>query len=315
MDEDHKKPKGVADQVIRLLDEESVSPPDRLRLILLYLSYNEGLVSADASKLLAHAQLPPQNGDAIGNLGFLGARTTRSLKDKTSPQSPLFPRKPATISPQEEYSLSRFEPALKLLLEAHHKNSLDQNTFPYTKPQLEPQDGVDGISSSSLRGAKPTWAKTRGATTESKQRVIIFMGGGATYSESRACYETLNSTNKDVYLMTSHMLTPSLFIRQVSDLSEQKRRLGIPAEQPKATAPSHLFEPIAPPAPAKPAAPAQAPVKAPTSQMNNMNLASDARGQNGHAPAGSKPAQAVLKPSQAPEPEKKKKGLFHRSKK
>jgi len=126
---------------------------------------------------------------------------------------------------------------------------LDQSIFPYTKPQLDTNELVDqdNISHASLRSAKPTWAKTRGTNTEARQRVIVCMAGGATYSESRACYEASRETNKDVYLLTSHMLTPSLFLRQVGDLSIDKRRLTLPAEQPKPKAPAHLFEAEAPP--------------------------------------------------------------------
>ena len=69
------------------------------------------------------------------------------------------------------------------------------------------------------------------------------MAGGATYSESRACYDVGRATSREVFLVTSHMLTPTLFVRQVGDLSADKRRLGIPAEQPKPKAPEHLFEP------------------------------------------------------------------------
>ena len=75
------------------------------------------------------------------------------------------------------------------------------------------------------------------------RRVIIFMAGGATYSESRVCYETGRSTSREVFLVTSHMQTPNLFLRQLSDLSADRRRLGIPSEQPKPKPPSHLFEP------------------------------------------------------------------------
>ena len=321
LDEDHKKPKGVADQVIRSLDEEGVGKPDRLRLIMLYLLYRDGILPADAQKLIAHAELPPSDAQPLHNLGILGARVSRPLKEKSQLQ-PLFPRKPPNIDPQQEYSLSRFEPALKLMLEEHCKGTLDQNNFPYTKPQLEPNSPTDNTPSTSLRSAKPTWAKGRSNANEPRQRVIVFMAGGATYSESRSCYEISASTTKDVYLITSHMLTPSLFIRQLGDLSVDKRQLRIPMEQPKPKAPAHLFEPDPPASVSKPAAPSQPAQQTnpPTAQMGNMNLAA----QNGPP----RPANGVASPNHAlaaahaatgPKPvgageekdKKKKKGLFH----
>ncbi|KAL9059623.1 MAG: hypothetical protein Q9162_001128 [Coniocarpon cinnabarinum] len=269
LDEDHKKPKAVADQVIRSLDEEGVTPPDRLRLIILYLLFRDGILPIDAQRLLAHANLPPSDGEALRSLALLGARVSRPLKEKSPKPQPLFPPKPPSTNPDEEYSLSRFEPALKLLLEEHCKNTLDQQSFPYTKPQLEATDGAENTPSASLRSAKPTWAKAA-RSNEPRQRIIVFMAGGATYSESRACYEVSEARNKDVYLITTHMLTPSLFVRQLGDLGLDKRNIKIPQEQPKPKAPAHLFEPEPPLQAPRPAPTPQ--IQPPSSQMGSMSL-------------------------------------------
>lgn len=250
---------------------------------------------------------------------------TRALKDPRPATEPLFERKPANINPEQEYSLSRFEPSLKLLLKAHVRNTLDEDVFPPTKPQLDAPEAGDSVAAASLRSAKPTWARTRSAINEPRQRVIVFMAGGATYSEARACYETSEEHNKDVVLITSHMLTPSLFLRQVGDLSVDKRALRIPMEQPKPKAPAHVLEPDPPPPAAVQQVPQPAPVKAnrpaappggpgtgqpsgvPTSQMGAMSLnGGGGGGANGGAPAG--PAPKVT-PYEAPA-KKKKLGLF-----
>ena len=301
LDEEFKKPKGVADQVIRMLDEDSVIPSDRLRLLTLYLLYRDGLLPADLQKLLAHAQLPPRDENIIHNLSLLGARTNRNLKDSRPLPIPLFPRKvppPGVIPAQDEYALSRFTPALQDLLEADAARQLDAQTFPYTKPplDLEAEGGLPSqAAASSLRTAKPTWAKGPSkVSTENRQRVIVFMAGGATYSESRACYEVGRSTGREVYLVTSHMLTPSLFVRQVGDLSEDKRRLGIPSEQAKPVAPAHLFEPDVVP---KPPPPVQALAASkvsvpPTQAMGELAV-------NGRAANGSSSAAAAQQGVQA----------------
>ena len=211
-----------------------------------YLLYRDGLLPSDTQKLLAHAQLPSQDGEVIHNLELLGAHVSRSLRDPRPLAQPPFGRKQAPVNPSEEESgLSRFDPALKPMLEEHIRGRLDQGTFPFTKPHLDGAEGLQGqenISQASLRSAKPTWARTRPSALEPRQRIIVFIAGGATYSESRACYEVSESFNKDVFLATSHMLTPSLYLRQVGDLSVDRRRLDLPAERPKPRAPAHLFE-------------------------------------------------------------------------
>jgi syntaxin-binding protein 1 len=278
LDDDYKKPKGLADQVIRVLDEDDVTPEDRLRLLVLYLLFRDGLLPADLQKLLAHAQLPAQHSQIISNFELVGARTSRNLKDSRPPPQPLFPPKPQPVQTPgaEEVLLSRYEPALQSLLEAHADGKVDHNAFPYTKPPLDLGQEQAQVSATSLRAARPTWAKTKSnVSAENRQRVIIFMAGGATYSESRACYNVGRATGREVFLATSHMLTPQLFIRQVGDLSVDKRRLGIPAEQPKPTAPQHLFEPDEQPKPAQPAQQVQqrpGGPRPPEQEMANMNL-------------------------------------------
>ena len=314
---------------MRLLDEDEVSFPDRLRLIIEYLLYRDGLLPSDIQKLLAHARLPMRDGEVIHNLELLGAHVSRSLKDTRPAAQPIFGRKRPPAVGEEESGLSRFEPVLKTVLEEHVRGTLDQSIFPFTKPHLDAAEGLigqDNASHTSLRSAKPTWARTRPSNVEPKQRIIVFIAGGATYSESRACYEVSNSANKDVFLTTSHMLTPSLYLRQVGDLSVDKRRLDLPAERPKPRAPDHLFEREPPPKPHVPPPQTQR-QQLPVASIAAMNLGSNQASPNG-APNGA--GQTVVpQPQAAPPPsngklgkkdkekdtEKKKKHHFFGSKK
>lgn len=312
LDEDYKKPKGLADQLVRMLDEEDITPPDRLRLLILYILYRDGILPADLQKLLAHAQLPSNDETVIRNLELLGARTSRGLKDPRPGFTPMFPQKPPPMTMQDEYALSRYEPVLQEMLEGAAANTLSPDAFPYTKPPLDMGNDVGQASATSLRTAKPTWARGRSnVSTENRQRCIVFVAGGATYSESRACYETGRKTGREVFLVTSHMLTPALFVRQVGDLSTDKRRLGIPAEQPKPQAPAHLFEPDEQPKPPvvqQPPQPQQQKQQfaPPTQQMSAMNMG----GAPGRAPQQPAQANSSAKLTKEPEKEKKKHRFF-----
>ncbi|KAI1650695.1 Sec1-like protein [Daldinia loculata] len=253
LDEDNRKPKNVLDAIVRLLDDDAVTQSDRLRLIMMYLLYRDGVIPEDIQRLLAHASLPPQDGEIIANLELLGGRTTHGLKDIRKDLKPLFPIDPKVPVPEDNY-MSRFNPAVKTMLEHLCKGALDQTAFPYVKPPLDPNEDAL-IGHGSLRAAKPSWAGAGRRVVDNRQRIIVFMAGGATFSESRSCYEVSAALNRDVFLATSHMLTPQLFVRQVGDLGVDKRRLDIPMERPPQRAPAHLFERPAPPPMAAPPVP------------------------------------------------------------
>ncbi|KAE8376896.1 Sec1-like protein [Aspergillus bertholletiae] len=312
LDENFKKAKGLASQLVQLLDDDAVDHQDRLRLLLLYIVYKGGILGGDIRKLMAHAQLPPQDGDVISNLDLLGSRVEKQLKDEKPPVQPLFPRKPPSPTESDEGSLSRYELNLKLMLEDLVRGALDPAVFPPTRPNTE-AEGMGGpqdtLSQASLRSAKPTWARTRSTTEQPRQRIVVFMAGGATYGEARSCYEISQTFNKDVFLATSHMLSPGLFLKQLGDLSTDRRRLDIPAERPKPTAPAHLFEKDPPPQPQpipkKTPAPKLNPPAPPSAAMGAMSLGSNS--QNGAAPA---PSNA--KPHKEKKEKKEKKHHFFR---
>ena len=310
----------MADQVVRLLDDDAIIFPDRLRLIIEYLLYRDGLLASDIKKLLAHAQLPAQDGEVIQNLELLGAHVVRELKETRPVAQPFFTRKQPPPPIDQEGSLSRFEPTLKEVLEEFIRGNLDQSRFPFTKPHLDAAEGLMGqenVSQASLRSAKPTWARTRSSAAGPKQRIIIFMAGGATYSESRVCYEISDSSSKDIFLTTSHMLTPSLFLQQVGELSVDKRRLNLPADKPKPRAPAHLFEKDPPPPPTHANPSLQQP---PVVGIATMNLNSNgiAAGTSLNGSSKDPPSAAnskVTKKDKEKDSEKKKKLHFFSSKK
>ncbi|POS79305.1 Sec1 family protein [Diaporthe helianthi] len=247
LDEDLRKPKNVLQEVVRLLDDESITKSDRLRLLMAYFIFRDGVIEEDVKRLVAHSALDQSQCNTVNNLDILGARVLKGLKEVRQPRPPLFPLD-KNIQLNEEYGLSRFEPNVKHMLEHLCKGTLDPMTFPYTIPPADPNEDVVA-GQGSLRAAKPSWAGGGRRVADNRQRIIVFVAGGATYSESRACYEISEKQNRDVFLVTSHMVTPKMFARQLGDLSVDKRRLDLPMERPKPKAPAHLFERERPPPP------------------------------------------------------------------
>ena len=251
LDEDYKKPKNILDQAVRLLDDPDIAPSDRLRLIAIYALYRDGLIQEDLTRLLWHASLQRSRDSTdqtvIENLELLGARPLKELKEPRQPLPPLFERNIKNVTQnEEEYALSRFDPAVKHMLEHVCAGDLDTTLFPYTVPP--PNTGEESFTTQgSLRSAAPRWASANRRQAENRQRIIVFVAGGATYSEARACYEVSEKHNRDVFLATSHMVTPGKFIADMRLLKADRRRLDLPLDRPPPRAPAHLFERPAPP--------------------------------------------------------------------
>lgn len=280
LDEDGKRPRMLADQLVRLLDDDSIVHDDRVRILAMYIMCRNGILRGDIEKLRCHGELSPMDGEMIYNLDILGARVERQLKDTAPPRQPLFPPKSIHVQPGDEVDLTRFEPTLKYMLEALCRNTLDSTYFPPCKPHMDHSNSGPAQSTTSLRkqGA-PTWANTRQQSSKPRQRLIVFMAGGATYSEARTCYEISREFNKEVFLATSHMLTPRSFTRQVSLLSRGRRELGLPMDQKIPQMPTWMTEPPPSAPQPKPAPPQQAAangrplqVQPPVAQMQRMNL-------------------------------------------
>lgn len=306
IDEENKKPKNVADQMVRLLDDDSVVHEDRVRLLILYILYRHGVLRGDIEKLRCHGQLSPFDGETIYNLVTLGAKIEKQLKDATPTPAPLFPPKTAAAnSNMEEVSLSRFEPALRYMLEEQCQGTLDLNTFPPVKPHLNDPNAQNVASQSSLRNAgKPTWAQTRAQSNKPRQRIIVFVAGGATYAEARACYEVSRMAGKEVFLASTHMVTPKNFLRQVSLLSAGRKQLNLPADRAPPKLPAWMSEPPPQALQPKPQAPPNG--GPPTAAMQNMNLGG--HGANGVRPgvgtgtSGPRPAPGAQAAAPSPKP-------------
>ena len=317
LDEDYKKPKNITDQVVRLLDDEAIPAQDRVRLIMEYVLHRDGIFASDVTKLLAHAQLPPPDMDLVCNLDLLGARVIRQIRESRKEPPPLFAPKPRPAVTSEEVSLSRYEPLLKQMLEDQLKGTLDQNVFPYTKPTIDGNEAIANqitMSQSSLRSAKPTWARTRPTANEPRQRVIVFVAGGATWSEARSCYEISRQYSRDAFLATSHMVTPSLFLQQLSDLSADRRQLDLPQDRSPQKAPAHVFEqePVTAPVTAPPvAALANMNISArPSSSTSSISKPSSHKSQSSQSTSFLGPQDRKTDKHPDKDKEKKKRGFF-----
>src|SRR5579859_2798681 len=73
--------------------------------------------------------------------------------------------------------------------------------------------------------------------TEQRQRIIVFIVGGATYSESRSCYEISKKWNRDVILGSTELITPQSFISELARARESRQNLNLSMDKVRSVPP------------------------------------------------------------------------------
>ncbi|KAF8817446.1 Sec1-like snare protein [Phlegmacium glaucopus] len=207
-----KPPKGLVEEMVPLLDSRTVINMHKVRMICLYIQYRDGVPDEDRRRLYQHARLTLAEQDAVNALVYLGVKISKGPTDRDTKKF-----KPQKAITGEEYELSRFKPALKTVIEDQVGDKLDSSTFPYVRdaPSLMPlTPRSPPPQTTSLRSQKPAWHRAPKSTTvlDNRQRVLVFVAGGVTYSEIRETYQLSNSLQKDIYIGSTHMITPRRFI-------------------------------------------------------------------------------------------------------
>ncbi|GAB5585417.1 syntaxin binding protein 1 [Umbelopsis nana] len=232
--------KNIDEEMLPVLDDPYTSQTDKTRLLMLWMASSEGQVDDDKKqKLLAHARLDQEYKEALDNLSLLGVQLSKSANK----QGEKSKKNKKAIDPNQDvpYDLSRYVPVVKRVSEAHIKENIDQSLFPLIRvaePEKRNQDTKVGVKQiPQLRVYHTKWHKKTGGSNAgpkppSGPPVIIFVAGGITYSEIRSAYELAEAYDREVYIGSTHIITPNQFI-------EDLKVLDRPAAPVKPTVPAY----------------------------------------------------------------------------
>eukprot|EP00935_MAST-01C_sp_MAST-1C-sp1_P002343 g2343.t1 len=231
-----KKPKlaQLTNDLDQMLRSDEVGLSEKVRLLAMFIITQEGIQERDRKMLMkvVHQKHPNivENGKeeaALLNLQHLGVTLQRSGGRKSQSKAAL---KKAKARAMEEggYSLSRFVPVIKEMTQNLVQGELSESAFPYVVP---PPEG------SSKRGSKPAesksvvvslrkkgpsnWSQKKAAGKDGAGSDIVFIAGGACFSEMRSVYEVSKELNSNVILGATSLLNPEQFLDQVSTLDGQ----------------------------------------------------------------------------------------------
>ncbi|XP_046669551.1 protein ROP isoform X2 [Homalodisca vitripennis] len=160
--------------IVPILLDQAVSNYDKMRIILLYILSRNGISEENLNKLVQHAQILPQEKQAIINMANLGVNVVVEGNRKKMYQ---IQRKERIT--EQTYQMSRWTPVVKDLIEDAIEDKLDVKHFPY----------LGGRAASSGYHAPTSvryghWHKDKGQpTVKNVPHIIIFFVGGVSLSE------------------------------------------------------------------------------------------------------------------------------------
>ncbi|KAK9716461.1 hypothetical protein RND81_06G235100 [Saponaria officinalis] len=228
-----------------LRTHEDVSRENKLRLLMVYAAVYAEKFESKGSALMKLANLSPDDMNAVNNMSFLG---TPSETKKSSMGILKFDNKKKHAVRKERkgeetsWQLSRFYPMIEELIEKLVKGSLPKDEYPCLNDPSPTFHGTarstaiqytDASAAHSRR--TPTWARARksddGYSSDSVlrhassdfkkmgRRIFVFVVGGATRSELRACHKLSTKLNREVILGSTSIDDPAQFITKLKLLS------------------------------------------------------------------------------------------------
>ncbi|OAD74659.1 hypothetical protein PHYBLDRAFT_144034 [Phycomyces blakesleeanus NRRL 1555(-)] len=221
---DGNEVKNLIEELTPILDDPYTSEKIKARLILLWIATSDTVNTEDLDRLLSHARLDQECKDAIENIGLLGVQLSKSA-NKQGEKTKKNKKKHDSSATQQEvpFDLSRYVPI------GHIKETIDQSLFPLLRvaePENLRRDSTHALKQvPQLRVYKTQWHKkstgnNAGPKPPSGPPIILFIAGGMTYAEIRSAYELSETFNREVYIGSTHIITPDQFVADLSGLDK-----------------------------------------------------------------------------------------------
>ncbi|GAA6108544.1 syntaxin-binding protein 3 [Tachysurus ichikawai] len=183
---------------------------DKIRAVLLYIFSLNGTTEENLNKLIQHVKIEHEP-EYINNWKELGVPIISSSSLFSFRKSSRRDR-----SQEETYNLSRWTPVIKDVMEDVVENKLDTRDWPHQSECPSAWNGSRAVSARQKHKPNSPDDHRNGS------RLIIFILGGVSYSETRCAYEVTKATKScEVIIGSTHVLTPTSLLEDIRDLSKK----------------------------------------------------------------------------------------------
>lgn len=238
--------KNTLTQLAQLLRDGDILLEDKLRLTMTYIMTQGGMKDDQREQLMDMAEFSPSDQSVIRSLIYLGVQVTRESKEKRS-KNETGRKRAKSKKDDVPFTLSRFVPLIKDITELAVQNKLSTSEFPYVRdptPSQNPRSSRPGSGSSSSASSSASgatsfslkrqagWASSKKSSAGKEKsgrapepeysgpRLIIFIAGGVTDSETRSIYELSKQFKREIIIGSTSLLTPKSFNFKLGKLDQ-----------------------------------------------------------------------------------------------
>ncbi|KAI8875001.1 Sec1-like protein [Backusella circina FSU 941] len=219
----------IFEKLIEFVDDADTSDIMKVRLILLWIATSDKVDQEQLQELLSYARLDQEHKDALENISLLGVQLSKTA-NKQGEKTKKKKKNRESVQQEVPFDLSRYVPVVKRIVEGHVNDTIDTRLFPNlraAKHNSIKRDKSEVIKEvPKLRVYKTQWHKksagvASGPKPPSGPPIIIFVVGGITYAEIRSAYELSETYDREVYIGSTHVITPEQYVKDLSLLDKK----------------------------------------------------------------------------------------------